>query len=140
MSASTRQNFSFERQYSTSKPGFIRVKLIELDPAPTLNRSFFTHNPSSIPIASFSSSSSNSALFSGKSLVRSCTDASSSSIDPYCAVNIKELVKVDENNNNKETKGKGNNRNASSDGRESNTKTVADKKSSHTTFTLRNRK
>jgi len=58
-----------------SKPGFIRVKLIELDPPPHISSNL---NDSARSASSKSNSTNNSA-----SLL----------IDPICAVNIKEMVK-----------------------------------------------
>jgi hypothetical protein len=58
-----------------AKPGFIRVKLIELDPPPHISSSL---NDSARSASSKSNSTNNSA-----SLL----------IDPICAVNIKEMVK-----------------------------------------------
>ena len=102
---STKQKHLIERQYS-SKPGFIRVKLIELDPAPDIpSRSFFSNT--NIPTSASSLSSSNSTTqFSNKPFKPNheaalANAAIASTIDPYCAINIKELILVDEKSNTK---------------------------------------
>ena len=69
---------SMTEKYSfITKPGFIRIKLIELDPAPSYNSS------NSNPPANLNSSIINSIQ-----------------LDPICAVNIKELVRIETGSSN----------------------------------------
>jgi hypothetical protein len=145
---SSKQRHLIERQYS-SKPGFIRVKLIELDPAPVMaSHSFFNTNmPMAASSASFLSSPSSvspsatniTGQFSNKTLKRMNPDVFASNaaidsiIDPYCAVNIKELVLVDEKANTKT-----NSRKASQSQEPNKMKeaTMPPQNQPHTTFTL----
>ena len=82
---------------SSGKPGFIRVKLIELDPAPDIIRQgFVTSSSSSSTTASAAATSVARVLKTNSNgLDTFVSGGASSSIDPYCAVNIKELVKIE---------------------------------------------
>lgn len=140
---SIKQKHLVERQYS-SKPGFIRVKLIELDPAPLISsRSFFSTN--NLPAAAASNSflstslSSSNAIttFSNKTIksnhgMLTSNGAMDSIIDPYCAINIKELILVDEKSNTNLNSRK------ASQSQETNkiNDTASALNQSHTTFTL----
>ena len=70
-------NYSF-----ITKPGFIRIKLIELDPAPSYNNnpapSYNNNPPANL----------------------NCSVINSIQLDPICAVNIKELVRIETGSSN----------------------------------------
>jgi hypothetical protein len=111
---SIKSNSNFSSILNT-KPGFIRIKLIELDPAP--NFSNIENNSSTSKLKSVSSGNSQSEYYNSENGNESFNNANNNSynsnskssssslnnknylLDPYCAVNVKEMIKLDGNNN-----------------------------------------
>ena len=101
-----------------TKPGFIRIKLIKLDPAPSFNNISTNNNnnsSSTSKLKNLTNGNQNHLEYynsenGNKSNSNHITSHSSSSplfnsnnnniLDPYCAVNVKEMIKLDGDNGN----------------------------------------
>jgi hypothetical protein len=90
-----------------TKPGFIRIKLIKLDPAPNFDISGSTSKLKSVSSGNSQSEYYNSENGHETSNTNNNNAKSKSSssplisnnflLDPYCAVNVKEMIKSDTN-------------------------------------------